>query len=265
MTTDPGRAWAAAAAAIAIPQPILDAAPTTPWGFEPATFAARADAAIEREEDTPSDACAREVLAGPAARGSGVVLDVGCGVGAGSLALFHDANRLVGVDPSEVMLAEFTRRAARLGVMADAVVGTWPDAADRAGTADVVLAHHVVHDVADIEPFLLGLHEAAAHRVVLELTTAHPLTWLTPYWKALHDWERPDGTNADLLLEVLGHLGIEAQSVTWPQPMFGTWTRPAWVARKLCIGQDRHDALAAAMAADPPPQARDVTTIWWDR
>ena len=36
------------------------------------------------------------------------------------------------------------------------------------------------------------------------------------------------------------------------------------VARRLCVGPDRHAEVQQLLEAIPPPAARDVTTLWWD-
>src|SRR5262249_53587807 len=98
-------AWREALAFWAIPQPILDAAPESPWGFPVELFASRADASTVMEL-SPSNRRAREVLPE-----GGSVLDVGCGAGAASLPLASRAGLLIGIDSSNDMLAAFAERA----------------------------------------------------------------------------------------------------------------------------------------------------------
>jgi hypothetical protein len=51
------------------------------------------------------------------------------------------------------MLDDLLHRAAPLDVTVRTLCGRWPDIAPQAPTADVVLCHHVLYNVADIAPF----------------------------------------------------------------------------------------------------------------
>src|SRR6266545_3154220 len=92
------RRWATMLAGWTIPDELVATAPESPYFFDPEVFIEIADTALARQEDTPSDAVAREALPP-----SGTVLDVGVGSGAASLRL--DPGRVVGVDPSSELLA----------------------------------------------------------------------------------------------------------------------------------------------------------------
>ena len=59
---------------------------------------------------------------------------------------------MIGVDRDPAMLASFTTSAAAAGVRSATVQGEWPDVAIDTPVADVVVCHHVVYNVADIEP-----------------------------------------------------------------------------------------------------------------
>jgi hypothetical protein len=96
--------WAAMLGGWAIPDELVAAAPESPYFFDPEVFIEIADTALERREDTASEAVAREALPP-----SGTVLDVGVGAGAASLPL--NPGRVVGVDPSRELLAAFAERA----------------------------------------------------------------------------------------------------------------------------------------------------------
>ena len=76
--SEPGRQWAEALAAWAIPDHILAAAPEDPWAHPPKRFAA----SDEDRADTPSMRAAAAMLAQ-----GGSVLDVGCGGGRSSIPL----------------------------------------------------------------------------------------------------------------------------------------------------------------------------------
>ena len=252
--------WGQMLAAWAIPKELLDAATVSPYFFDPKIFAGSADETLERVEDTVSDRVARAAL--PA---HGTVLDVGVGAGAASLRL--GAGRIIGVDPNRDLLHAFVERATRRGIDATPVEGTWPDVAADVEPADVVVCHHVLYNVADLAAFARALADHARHRVVIEITAVHPLTWMTPYWQALHRRSQPDRPTADDALAVLAELGIAASQERWwrPMQMIGERGDEAVerIARRLCLSADRHDELRDLLDAVPPPREREVVTIWW--
>jgi len=151
---DAAERWREALAAWAIPAPILAAAPEPPWGFPLTLFAHRVAALMSTP--TPSVRRAREALPE-----GGVVLDVGCGAGAGSVPLAPNAGHLIGVDPSPDLLGAFRERGTARGATVATIMGTWPDAADRTPTADVVVCHHVFYNVPDLAPFARRLTDHA--------------------------------------------------------------------------------------------------------
>jgi SAM-dependent methyltransferase len=245
--------WRDELAGWAIPDEILAQAPEPPWGFPPELFAAPPDPV-----ETPSRDRALEAL--PA---GGTVMDVGCGGGAGGLALAPPASRVVGVDESERMLESFARAAADHGVEHSAVRGKWPDVADEAGTADVVVCHHVLYNVADLEPFVRSLDAAAKKRVVVELTATHPMTTSAPLWKHFHGLDRPDGPSAGLAAEVIRGLGFDVQLEQWSRPS-RIVDRSVYVRmnrRRLCLPVDAEPEVDRIMAPTDVP--RDVVTLWW--
>jgi SAM-dependent methyltransferase len=253
--------WARMLADWTIPDRVIASAPESPYFFDPPVFKAVADDALARTQDTPSDAVARQAL--PSA---GSVLDVGVGAGAASLRL--DPGHIVGVDPSGELLAAFAERAAQRDVGVTLLEGSWPDVASQAAVVDVAVCHHVVYNVRDLAAFANAMSSHARQRVVVEATTIHPMAWMTAYWQALYGLNQPDEPNIENAIEVLEALGLRLHQHRWQRPyqMIGE-TGPdqlARVARRLCLPPSRYDELRQILAATPPPQERQVTTIWWD-
>jgi SAM-dependent methyltransferase len=259
-STDANQQWAEMLADWAIPEELIAAAPESPYFFDPAVFTDAADEALRRTADTISDRVAREAL--PV---DGRVLDIGVGAGAASLRL--GAAHITGVDPSTVLLDAFAKRAERVGVTHTTVEASWPEAAPQTPRTDVAVCHHVVYNVADLAAFAQALTEHATRRVVVELTAAHPMTWLAPYWKALHGLDQPDRPVADDAIIVLEEQGLTVQRERWSRPiqMIGETgdEQLSRIARRLCLGPDRHDELRSALDATPPPAEREVVTLWW--
>ena len=244
------RRWAALQGGRGIPPEILAAARADPWTHEPRDFTAP-DVAV----DTPSRHAAA-VLLGE----GGTVLDVGCGGGAAVFALDR-VTSVTGVDRQRDMLEQFAAAATARGVPHRIVAGAWPDVAGAAGVADVVLCHHVLHNVVDLPPFLRALTAAARRGVVVEMFAEHPLAWLDPLWRRFHGLRRPASATADDAVAVLGELGIRPEVARWDRA-----TAPrgdaAWVARRLCLPPERTEDVAAALA-ELPARPRQVATLTW--
>lgn len=260
MTVDAGARWRAALESLAIPEDILAAAPESPYGFSVELFARVADEAMDAE--TPSVRSARAALPE-----GGAVLDVGCGAGAASLPLAPPAGRLIGVDESPGMLAEYARRAEALGVAVEVVAGRWSDVADAAPVADVVVCRNVVYNVADLGAFAARLTDHARARVVVELTAEHPLAWLVPYWWELHGLERPPGPTVDDAVAVLRACGldvaIERWEATFALDLLDDDARVAFLRRRLCLPVERDSEVRAAVERHGVPERREVATLWW--
>jgi SAM-dependent methyltransferase len=263
VTIDSANTWRDALAAWAIPDRILAAAPSDPHGFSVRRFTALAEEALAQPPTVTHRRAAEALPDG------GTVLDVGCGGGAGSLPLAERAGLLVGADQSPQMLEAFAAATARLGVAARTVQGAWPDAADRAPVADVVVCLHVVYNVAELAPFVEALTAHARRRVVLELPTRHPLAWLAPYWRAVHDLDRPDGPTSDDALAVVADLGHVVRHEWWERAN-SLHDAPLdeqvdFVCGRLAVGGDRRAEVAGLVADLGVPASRAVVTAWWDR
>jgi SAM-dependent methyltransferase len=255
--TSAAQNWRRALDAWALPDEIVNSASQSPWIHPPALF----DVA-DQIQPSPSHGLAREVLSAGA-----TVLDVGCGGGIAAFALTPPATHVIGVDHQPEMLVMFSANAARRGVTCEAVEGVWPSVANRTPEADVVTAHHVVYNVADIVPFLRALDDHARDRVVLEMPDHHPLALMSEAWRYFWELERPeDPTPADLL-DVLREMGIDAHREQWRGPMRAEQNleQAAHFTRiRLCLPESREDDVREFLESHQTPITRELSTIWWD-
>ncbi|MET0191496.1 MAG: class I SAM-dependent methyltransferase [Pseudonocardia sediminis] len=245
------RRWAELQSGRGIPPEILAHAPADPWTHDPRDFRAP-----ETPADTPSRDAGLELLGG-----GGSVLDVGCGGGDAAFALLGPMTGVVGTDQQADMLEVFAEVARERGVPCATVPGRWPDVAERAGTADVVVSHHVLHNVVDLAPFLAALTAAATRGVVVEMLPEHPMAWLDPLWVRFHDLHRPPSATADDAIAVLGELGVEPEVRHWQRARRHPHD-PDWVTRRLCLPPERSGEVDAALA-EVPLRRRDAVTLLW--
>ncbi|MBO0728807.1 MAG: class I SAM-dependent methyltransferase [Acidimicrobiaceae bacterium] len=249
--------WKRELAEWAIPDHILAQAVESPWGFPVELFPADADAG----DGGPSR---RLALASLPPGGS--ILDVGCGGGAASLALVPPAGLVVGVDESAAMLDAMRDAARARGVDCVTVQARWPDGADAAPIADVVVCHHVAYNAPDLAAFAVALTGHARRRVVMELAERHPLTATAPLWRHFHGLERPSGPDASLAREVLAEAGIDAACERWARPPRNV-PREAFVAmqrRRLCLPPEREPEVDRLVEPEPDLHQRRLVTLWWD-
>ena len=254
-------AWADALASWAVPAEILERAPESPWGFPPELFAGVARHAVEDPRGSPSRRRAAEALPD-----GGMVLDVGAGGGAASLPLAPPASVLVAVDQSAEMLATFAAGAEGRGVAHREVEGLWPDVAADVEAADVVVCNHVFYNVADLVPFAAALTAHARRRVVVEITRTHPQARLNPLWKAIHGIDRPSRPTAHDAVEVLAEMGLDVQVEEHERTSLWDDHRSEMVPfarRRLCVGPERDEEIAALLGSAGDQPARQLVTLWW--
>ncbi len=242
--------WAELQSGRGIPPEILARAEHDPWHHDVTHFAAPPEPL-----DTPSRDAGLALLGA-----SGTVIDVGCGGGDAAFALLGRATHLTGVDRQQDMLDMFAADARTRGAAFRTVLGEWPDAAAEAGTADVAVSHHVLHNVVDLPPFLLALTGAARRGVVVEMLGQHPMAWLDPLWERFHGLHRPPPATTEDALAVLHEVGIHPTVTTWERT-----TPPrqdaVWVTRRLCLPASRVPDVDAAL--DTLVRPRIAATLTW--
>jgi hypothetical protein len=188
--------------------------------------------------------------------------------------LASKAGLLIGVDDVPDMLDAFLEQARRLDVEARTVRGRWPAVAGQTPVADVAVCHHVAYNAPDLSGFALALTEHAVARVVMEMTTEHPMSRLSPLWLRFHGVTRPTRPTAMDAVTVLREAGLDVNWQQWEAPRPGGFRRSedlvAWVRRLICLPRERDPAIAEALAADIVEDGglyglpdRPVVTIWW--
>lgn len=259
MTPSPATRWASALAEWAIPEPILAAAPESPWVLPPEFF--KVDESVVAD-DRPSRRLARAAL-GP----GGSVLDVGCGGGAASVPLVPQALQITGVDERASMLQNFAAACSQAGVGHRETEGRWPDVADEVAVADVVVCNHVVYNVTEIGPFVRALTEHARRLVVVELTAAHPTSPFNYLWEQFWQLSRPGQPSAELFLEVVREQGYQPVAESWVRDRHVTTvSRADYVAfarRRLCLPADRDPEMEAALGDRWPLVVPEVMAVAW--
>jgi 2-polyprenyl-3-methyl-5-hydroxy-6-metoxy-1,4-benzoquinol methylase len=263
--------WRDDLSAWAIPEQITSAVAESPWVLPRQVFARRAD----RLTGAPAGASYEQAWAALAP--AGTVLDIGSGAGAACLPLAPRATTITAVDADERMLTLLAERAGPIGLDLRTVAGTWPAVAGQVLPADVVTCHHVIYNVPDVEPFLAALTSHARRLVVVETTTVHPLTVLSPLWLRFHGLTRPTRPTAADLLAILSEMGLKAGHTEWSRPAEADYASfPELVdvtRRRLCLPPERAGEVEAALLdmgidrvrpGDLGSSGRDVVTIWWE-
>jgi SAM-dependent methyltransferase len=263
--------WRDDLAAWAIPDHSMSGVTESPWVLPTTVFARRAD----RYVSAPTGESYERAWAALDPPGS--VLDVGAGAGAASLPLAARTTELTAVDSSQDMLVVLAERGAARGIPILTVCGSWPQSAPQVPPADLVTCHHVLYNVAEVEPFVVALTGHARRLVIVERTVTHPLSSLNDLWLRFHGLRRPEGPTGEDLLAILTAMGLQVSSRRWRRPGGADYSSMAEVVdvtrRRLCLPPERAEEVAGALieaGVDPgKPQdlgssGRDVLTIWWN-
>ncbi len=266
------RRWAEQLDAWAIPDHLLAAVDESPYGWSQTLWKRRSERSRTEDEESVTTAIARRLLT-PA----GALIDVGAGRGRASLPLAAEGHPLVAVERNPDMVAGLREDAARLGVNVAIVEMAWPEAAEELDRVSVVISAHVVYDVPDIGPFLTAMHRVATSGVVLEITPAHPWSGMAPYYRALHDIDRPSGPTAADLVEVIEEVvGVVPQVEWWArsgQMWFSDWDEIIdYYGRRLVLPLERRHEVRPLLEPDVREingrlfvgdPVRRLATIWW--
>ncbi len=255
----------------ALPEELLDAVEESPYGWSPEMWRRRSRSAATEAEPTKTAELVRSF--DPES-----VLDIGAGRGRASLPLAREGRRVVMVEPSSTMLDGLAEElAATPEVDVRVVEGRWPDVAGDVSPVDVAMTAHVVYDVADIGPFVDGMHRIARKAGVVEMTTTHPWSNLTPYYRAIHQLHRPAGpTAADLAAVVQEVTGVPATVERWTRSG-DMWFESmdeivSYYGRRLLVPPGRRDELRELLTPDVldvdgrlmvHPVERELATVWW--
>jgi SAM-dependent methyltransferase len=258
MEIESGNYWRAKLEAWAIPKEILDQAPENPWIHPPAMFQIP-----DVITDSISHQRAREAI-----QVNGSVLDIGCGGGIAAFALTPPATTVIGVDHQPEMLEMFEENAKLRRVSVATFDGFWPEVERSTPVADVVVAHHVLYNVAKVEDFLVAMNSHATKRVVIEMPQQHPLTTATPLWQHFWNLDRPTDPKPEDLIRVLAELGIDANLELWEGEMRqeANLEMQAHYSRiRLCLQPEREGEVLEFLKNQPKVALRKLATIWWDK
>ncbi|MFM1825486.1 MAG: hypothetical protein RLZZ37_121 [Actinomycetota bacterium] len=242
----------------AIPEEIIKTAVESPWIHPPVLFQIP-----EKIDQTFSHQIAREALLP-----NGSVLDIGCGGGIATFANSDITNSAIGIDHQKEMIEMFETNAQNRGITVKTIEGFWPEVADKVEAADVVLCHHVVFNVQDIENFVKQLDSHAKKRVVIEMPYQHPLSNMNSAWKHFWNLERPENPTADDFFKILENLGLDPKMRRWQGEMrsgIDNDLAAKFLRIRLCLPEERENEVKEFMAKNPESKIRDLATIWWDK
>lgn len=248
----------------------MDAATESPYGWPVELWKRRTELATNRPDDQVTTGIADALL--PSA---GVVADIGAGTGRASLPLARGGHRVIAIEKDAGMADGLGSLVRDPGLDVEIVIGAFPDVADLP-RVDVAMAANVVYDVADIQPFLQGMHDMADGWVVLELTERHPWTEMGRYFRSIHDLDRPTGPTARDLVRVIDEVfGIEPRVREWSRPpglYFENWDEVlAYYGKRLAVPDHRRRELTPLLEHDLvhrdgrwwAEEIRGFATVWW--
>ena len=271
-STSAAARWKAELEAWAIPNRLLEQAEESPYGWPAELWRRRTQESRSRQESTPTTSVVSEMLGA-----DGTLIDVGAGTGRSCLPFARAGHRVTAVEKNPGMAAGLLEEVRSEGLEVEVVVGAWPEAADKAPMADVVLSSHVVYDVPKIAPFIRAMGRHCRRAAVVEMTDVHPWTKMNYLYRAIHDLDRPEGPSVEDLVEIIvGELGAEVGVVRWeraPDLWFLTWEEIVdYYGKRVVVPRARRGELRPLLEehvverndrlyVDEGP--RSFATLWW--
>lgn len=195
------------------------------------------------------------------------LLDVGGGAGRFALALAGRCKRVVNVDRSEGMRAEFDAAASEAGITnAEFIQAAWPAGGHLAG--DVALVANVTYFVRDIVPFLEKLNSATRRRVIVDVISVPPPNQFADCFRLVYGEEQALLPGHEQLLPVLWEMGVLPEVRLLPEhweafasreaaierALVGTWLRPEDRDRAKPLIEQHFDELFVATPAGLRPR-----------
>jgi hypothetical protein len=165
------------------------------------------------------------------------------------------------------MLVHFNAEAVRRNVESETHEGFWPEISEKVSKADVVVSHHVLFNVKNIEEFLLACNSHAAKRVVIEIPERHPQSDANYLWEHFWGLKRPNSPKANDILDILSELGIKAQVQNWEGKARASTdiSKTVEYARiRLCLDSSKDEEIKNLLQGRESAP-RKLATIWWDK
>lgn len=256
----------------ALPQELLDAVPWNPYDWPADLFARRDEGAAAR---TAPERLTNEIIRGLAPQS---LLDIGAGTGGSCLELAASGLSVTALERDGGMAAKLRAVAAERHLDVAVIEAGWPEASTLVDRFDIVTCSHVIHNVPDVVPFLEAMQNAAEQAVVIQEFEAHPWTHLRPYYRQLHDLDRPVGPTVEDLVAVL-----EEDLRVSPTVEYWNGGAPMWFAnrpelltfygRRLVVPLERWSQLETVLGPDIidlpggrvqlEDRQKRLATIWW--
>ncbi len=205
------------------------------------------------------------------------VLDVGAGTGRHSVPLARAVKRVIAVEPSPSMASHLREWAQDEGLgNIDIIEGTWPEVDVPA--CDVVVCSHVLYPLAEIEPFLRKLDDAARGYCFLLLHDDQMALETLGLWQRFHGEPRARQPTFRDALPVLWQMGLRPNLEMNAMPQGWSWESMDEAAQAfrehLAIPEDDEtearlrDMLAEALVEREGRLCLPKTTyrsaiVWW--
>lgn len=257
----------------ALPSELLDAVPWNPYEWPADLFARRDRHVADRQlPSRHTDEVIRRL-------NPSTLLDIGAGTGGSSLHLATNDVQVTALERDAGMANKLREAVGSSDLPVSVIEGSWPESAGAVGTHDVVTCSHVIHNVPDIVPFLEAMVSSAAVAVVIQEFETHPWAHLGPYYKQLHDLDRPSGPTVDDLVAVISeHIGAEPIVERWsggrPMSFNDRDELFTFYGRRLVVPPSRWEELDDVLGphvtdvgdgtVQLEERTKQLATVWWN-